>query len=92
MSSSSVGKHAGGVSSGQPTVPEPSFAERARTFAGIEAQEAEMTSVDRLGFHLRLKTQDGVKGTRVAFSRVVCEAAETREVFIEMVRQARQSH
>ena len=31
MSSSSVGKHAGGVTSSQPPVPEPSFAERART-------------------------------------------------------------
>ena len=39
----------------------------AKRFAGIEAQEAEMTSVDRLGFHLRLKTQDGVKGTRSRF-------------------------
>ena len=37
-----------------------------------------------------LKTQDGVKGTRVAFSREVCDPAETREVLIEMVRQARQ--
>ena len=49
-----------------------------------------MTSVDRLGFHLRLKTQDGVKGTRVAFSREVGDPAETREVFIEMVQRARQ--
>lgn len=63
----------------------------AKRFAGIEAQEAEMTSVDRLGFHLRLKTQDGVKGTRVAFSREVSDPAEAREVFIEMVRQALQS-
>jgi putative heme iron utilization protein len=63
----------------------------AKRFAGIEAQQAEMTSVDRLGFHLRLKTQDGVKGTRVTFSREVSEPAECREVFIEMVRQARQS-
>jgi putative heme iron utilization protein len=62
----------------------------AKRFAGIDAQEAEMTSVDRLGFHLRLKTHDGVKGTRVAFSREVRDPAETREVFIEMVRQARQ--
>ena len=36
----------------------------AKRFAGIEAQEAEMTLVHRLGFHLRLKTKDGVKGTR----------------------------
>src|SRR5208337_3242299 len=31
MSSSSFGKHASGATSGQPAVPEPSFAERART-------------------------------------------------------------
>jgi hypothetical protein len=30
--------------------------------AGIEATEATMTSVDRLGFSLRLKSTDGVKG------------------------------
>jgi len=29
----------------------------ARVFAGIESQEAAMTSVDRLGFHMRLNTQ-----------------------------------
>ena len=29
----------------------------ARAFAGIESQEAAMTSVDRLGFHVRLKTR-----------------------------------
>ena len=63
----------------------------AKRYAGIEAQEAEMTAVDRLGFHLRLKTQDGMKGTRVAFSRGVSNAAETGEVFIEMVGQARHS-
>jgi putative heme iron utilization protein len=62
----------------------------ANRFSGIEAQEAEMTSVDRLGFHLRLKTQDGVKGTRVAFSREVSDPSQTREVFVEMVEQARQ--
>ena len=28
----------------------------AKQYAGIEAQDAELTSVDRLGFHLRLKT------------------------------------
>jgi len=62
----------------------------AKSFVGIEAQEAEMTSVDRLGFHLRLKTQDGVKGTRVAFLREVSDLSETKEVFVEMVQQARQ--
>ena len=61
----------------------------ARVFARIESQEATMTSVDRLGFHARLKTQDGIKGARVAFLREVSNPAETREVLVEMVRQAR---
>ena len=47
--------------------------------------------VDRLGFHLRLKTQDGMKGTRIAFLREVRDPAQAREVFVEMVRQARQA-
>jgi putative heme iron utilization protein len=62
----------------------------AKRFAGIEAQEAEMTSVDRLGFHVRLKTRDGLHGARIAFLREVRDPAQTREVFVEMVRQARQ--
>ncbi len=63
----------------------------ARSFAGIESQEAAMTSVDRLGFHVRLKTQDGMKGARIAFLREVSNAAETRKVLVEMVQQARQA-
>ena len=62
----------------------------AKRFPGIEAQEAELTSVDRVGFHLRLKTQDGVKGTRVAFLREVSDGSQTREAFVEMVKQARE--
>ncbi len=62
----------------------------ARVFAGIESQEAAMTAVDRLGFHVRLKTQDGMKGTRIAFLREVRDPAETRTILLEMVQQARQ--
>ena len=62
----------------------------ARSLAGIEAQEAAVTSIDRLGFHLRLKTQDGMRGSRIAFSREANNPAETRSVFVEMVQQARQ--
>jgi heme iron utilization protein len=62
----------------------------ARAFAGMESQEAEMTSVDRLGFHVRLKTNDGMRGVRIAFLREVSSLVETREVFIEMVKRARQ--
>ena len=62
----------------------------ARAFAGIESQEAAMTSVDRLGFHVRVKTPDGVRGARIAFLREVSSPEETRKVLVEMVRQARQ--
>ena len=60
-------------------------------FAGIEAEEATMTSVDRLGFHVRLKTRDGVRGTRIAFLREVGSPEEARKVLVEMVRQARRA-
>ena len=62
----------------------------AKRFTSIEAQEAEMTSVDRLGFNVRLKAQDGVHGARIAFLREVTNPTQTREVFVEMVKQARQ--
>lgn len=62
----------------------------ARTFAGMESQEAVLTSVDRLGFHVRLKTKDGMRGARIAFLREVSNPIETREVLIEMMERARQ--
>ena len=62
----------------------------ARGFAGIDSQEAAMTSVDRLGFHARLKTPDGMRGARIAFLREVRNPQEARDVLIEMVQQARQ--
>jgi hypothetical protein len=62
----------------------------AKRFAGIEAPEAEMTSVDRLGFHVRLKTQDGMRGARIGFLREVTNPTQTREVLVEMVKLARQ--
>jgi putative heme iron utilization protein len=62
----------------------------ARAFSGVESQEAAMTSVDRLGFHVRLKTADGMRGIRIAFLREARTAAETRKVLVEMTQQARQ--
>jgi putative heme iron utilization protein len=61
----------------------------ARRYAGEEATEAAMTAVDRLGFHLRLKTGDRIHGRRVAFLREARNAEEARTVLVEMVRQAR---
>jgi heme oxygenase (biliverdin-IX-beta and delta-forming) len=63
----------------------------ARAFAGIESQEVAMTSVDRLGFHVRLNTQDGTRGARIAFLREVSSPAEARKVLVEMVEQARRT-
>lgn len=62
----------------------------ARTHSKLEATEANMTAVDRLGFHLRLKTADGMKGTRINFPNEVRTSNETRVALVEMVRQARQ--
>jgi putative heme iron utilization protein len=61
----------------------------ARVFARIESREATMTAVDRLGFHVRVKTQDGMRGARIAFLREVTNPAEARKVLVEMVQQVR---
>jgi hypothetical protein len=61
----------------------------ARSYAQIQAAEASMTSVDRLGFSLLLKTEEGIKGARINFLRSVGTAQEARKVLIEMVEQAR---
>jgi putative heme iron utilization protein len=61
----------------------------ARTHAGFEATEAAMTSVDRLGFTLRLKTAEGMKGTRINFIREVATPQETRQALVEMVKNAK---
>jgi heme iron utilization protein len=63
----------------------------ARVFAGIEAEEASMTAVDRLGFHVRLKTTDGMRSARIAFLREVNDSAQARKILVEMVQQARQA-
>ncbi len=61
----------------------------ARKFAQMESTEAAMTAVDRLGFHLRLKTADGMKGTRINFLQAVSSAQETRAALVELVKQAK---
>src|SRR5215831_12769807 len=61
----------------------------ARTFARMESTEAIMTAVDRLGFHVRLKTPDGMRGARIAFSEEVHDAVKARKVLAVMVQHAR---
>ncbi|MEO8591975.1 MAG: DUF2470 domain-containing protein [Candidatus Solibacter sp.] len=58
-------------------------------YAGEAADEAAMTAVDRLGFHLRLKSADRVYGRRVALLREVASSEDARGVLVDMVRQAR---
>lgn len=59
----------------------------ARTFGHIDSTEATMIAVDRLGFHVRLKTAEGMRGARIAFLREVSSPSETRKILVEMVRQ-----
>jgi hypothetical protein len=61
----------------------------ARRLAGEPSDEATMTAVDRLGFHLRLKSGDRIHGRRVAFLREVKSSDAARGVLTEMVRKAR---
>jgi heme iron utilization protein len=61
----------------------------ARKFARVASTEATMTAVDHLGFHVRLKTSDGMRGVRIAFLREAKNPAEARNVLVEMVQQAR---
>jgi hypothetical protein len=59
-----------------------------RKQAGLEAAEASMTSVDRLRFYLRLRTAEGMKA-RINFQHEVRTPQESREVLVEMVREAK---
>lgn len=61
----------------------------AHTHAGIQATEAAMTAVDRLGFHLRLKTAEGMKGIRINYPGEVRSPQELRKALVEMVRRTR---
>jgi putative heme iron utilization protein len=61
----------------------------AKEFLGMDADEASMTSVDRLGFQARLKSGGEVMSRRVGFLRKVRTPDEARQVLVEMVQQAR---
>jgi len=60
----------------------------ARKYAQLEGTEAAMTSVDRLGFSLRVKTIEGFKGARINFIREVGTSQAAREALVEMVRSS----
>ena len=60
----------------------------AHNYAQLEAAEARMTSVDRLGFSLCLKTAEGMKSTRLNFPHEVQTSGDVRKVLIEMLGAA----
>lgn len=62
----------------------------ARGLGGVDGSGAKMTSVDRLGFHLRVETPEGMRGLRIPFSREARSPEETREILVDMVRRERQ--
>lgn len=60
----------------------------ARVFGNVEAQQAMVTALDRLGFHLRITTPGRMQGGRVAFSSPVRNASEVRAGLAGMAAQA----
>lgn len=61
----------------------------ARHFGALPAEEATMVSCDRLGFVLRVRTPEGMKGTRIAFPEEVRSAEDARRVLVAMTRESR---
>jgi hypothetical protein len=61
----------------------------ARVFAGVDAAEATMTSVDRMGFRVRVREGERLRGLRINFPREVRTTGDARTVLVEMVREAR---
>lgn len=62
-----------------------------RAFAGVTADAATMTAVDRMGFRVRARTGTRLHGLRINFPHDVCTPLEARTVLVEMVRQAREA-
>ena len=63
----------------------------AKVHLQLQASEAAITSVDRLGFTLKLRTSDGIKGGRVNFLQPVSSPEETRTAMVSLVRAAKQN-
>ena len=63
--------------------------EYSRHYAGVAADSATMTAVDRLGFRIRVRSGDRLHGVRVNFPREVRTSADARTVLVAMLREAR---
>lgn len=60
-----------------------------RHFGQLDAEEASMVSCDRLGFVVRARTAEGMKGVRIQFPEPVRSREDARRVMVKMTRQAR---
>ena len=60
-----------------------------RHFGKLEAEEATMVSCDRLGFVVRVRTAEGMKGARIQFPEPVTSREQARKVMVAMTKQAR---
>ena len=55
-----------------------------RHFGGLDAEEATIVACDRLGFVVRARTAEGIKGVRIAFPAAVRTREEARKAFVAM--------
>ena len=60
----------------------------ARFLGNGEAQQVTMTAVDRLGFHLRIRSADRMQGGRIAFPSPVTKAEEVKAGLGDLIAQA----
>jgi heme iron utilization protein len=60
----------------------------ARALGDGDAQQATVTALDRLGFHLRFTTPGRMQGGRVAFTGPVCNESEVRASLAGLAAQA----
>ncbi len=60
-----------------------------RRFAGVQAEEATLTAIDRLGFRVRARAGDQLQGLRINFPREARTPLEARAILVEMAREAR---
>ncbi|HJQ36858.1 MAG TPA: DUF2470 domain-containing protein [Thermoanaerobaculia bacterium] len=60
-----------------------------RHFGNLDAEEAAMVACDRLGFVVRARTNEGMKGLRIAFTEEVRSSEDARRVLVAMVKAAR---
>lgn len=61
----------------------------ARECGKLNAEQASITTMDRLGFHLRVKTPDRMQGGRFAFTNPVRNAEEARAGLTELAKMAK---